>query len=82
MPDENSSKSTTKTALTTRASRGLGRNTALGLAKRGVDVILTYHSNRAEADQRQRLTISPSQRISSSGFGSFASSSSLNCASM
>ena len=39
----------TKIALITGASRGLGRNTALSLARRGVDVIITYHSNRAEA---------------------------------
>jgi len=39
----------TRIALVTGASRGLGRNTALSLAKRGVDVILTYHSNRTEA---------------------------------
>jgi len=42
--------STSKLAIVTGASRGLGRNTALNLAKRGVDVIVTYHSNRAEAD--------------------------------
>ncbi|HEY4342037.1 MAG TPA: SDR family oxidoreductase [Steroidobacteraceae bacterium] len=37
-------------ALVTGASRGLGRNTAVALARKGVDVIGTYHSNRAEAD--------------------------------
>lgn len=37
-------------ALVTGGSRGLGRSTALNLAKRGVDVILTYQSNRDEAD--------------------------------
>ena len=37
-------------ALITGASRGLGRSTALALARRGVDVIGTYHSNRLEAD--------------------------------
>jgi len=42
--------STPKIALITGASRGLGRNTAIALARRGVDVILTYHSNRTEAD--------------------------------
>lgn len=39
----------TKIALVTGASRGLGKNTALALAKKGVDIILTYHSNEAEA---------------------------------
>jgi len=42
--------STPKLAIVTGASRGLGRNTALSLANRGVDVILTYQSNQAEAD--------------------------------
>jgi NAD(P)-dependent dehydrogenase (short-subunit alcohol dehydrogenase family) len=40
---------TTPIALVTGGSRGLGRSTALHLAARGVDVILTYHSNAAEA---------------------------------
>jgi len=40
-----------KIALVTGASRGLGRNTALALAKRGIDVIGTYHSNKKEADE-------------------------------
>lgn len=39
----------TKIALITGASRGLGRNAALALAKKGVDVIVTYRSNEAEA---------------------------------
>ena len=39
-----------KIALVTGASRGLGRNTAIALARQGVDVIGTYHSNKAEAD--------------------------------
>ena len=37
-------------ALVTGGSRGLGRNTAVRLAESGTDVILTYRSNRAEAD--------------------------------
>lgn len=39
----------TKIALVTGGSRGLGRNTALHLARRGVDVIITYHSRADEA---------------------------------
>ena len=39
----------TKIVLITGASRGLGKNTALALAKKGVDVIVTYRSNEAEA---------------------------------
>src|SRR5271170_628694 len=38
-----------KTAIITGGSRGLGRNTAINLARRGVDVFFTYHSNLAEA---------------------------------
>jgi NAD(P)-dependent dehydrogenase (short-subunit alcohol dehydrogenase family) len=40
-----------KIALVTGASRGLGRNTAIALARDGVDVIGTYHSNKKEADE-------------------------------
>jgi len=39
----------TPIAFITGGSRGLGRSTALHLAARGVDVILTYRSNVAEA---------------------------------
>lgn len=41
----------TKIALVTGGSRGLGKNTALVLAQKGVDVIITYHSKKAEADE-------------------------------
>jgi NAD(P)-dependent dehydrogenase (short-subunit alcohol dehydrogenase family) len=41
---------TPKIALVTGASRGLGRNMAISLARKGVDVIGTYHSNKAEAE--------------------------------
>ena len=40
----------TPIAVVTGGSRGLGRNTALSLAAHGIDVLLTYRSNRAEAD--------------------------------
>lgn len=50
MTAENNTNSKAKIALVTGASRGLGRNTALALARKGVDVIITYHSNKAEAD--------------------------------
>jgi NAD(P)-dependent dehydrogenase (short-subunit alcohol dehydrogenase family) len=39
----------TKITLVTGASRGLGRNTALSIAQRGGDVILTFQSRAAEA---------------------------------
>jgi len=40
----------TKIALITGASRGLGKNTALALARQGVDIVFTYHSKKDEAE--------------------------------
>ncbi|GKR01804.1 SDR family NAD(P)-dependent oxidoreductase [Aeromonas caviae] len=40
---------TSKIALITGGSRGLGKNTALAMAKQGMDVVLTYHSKQAAA---------------------------------
>ncbi|RXG14388.1 SDR family NAD(P)-dependent oxidoreductase [Leeuwenhoekiella aestuarii] len=40
-----------KIALITGASRGLGRDMALSLAKKGTDILFTYHSNKAAADE-------------------------------
>jgi len=40
---------TNKIALVTGGSRGLGKNMALAIAKKGIDVVLTYHSKREEA---------------------------------
>ncbi|MBN9117308.1 MAG: SDR family NAD(P)-dependent oxidoreductase, partial [Pandoraea sp.] len=45
---------TRKIVLITGGSRGLGRASALAAARRGIDVILTYRSQRAEADARKR----------------------------
>ena len=41
---------TNKIALITGGSRGLGKNTALKLAQKGINVIITYHSKKTEAD--------------------------------
>lgn len=40
----------TTISLVTGASRGLGRNTALSVARQGGDVIITYRGDRASAD--------------------------------
>ena len=45
MPEQN------RIALVTGGSRGLGANTVLALARRGVNVIFTYRSGREEADK-------------------------------
>lgn len=39
-----------KIALVTGGSRGLGRDMALNIAKKGLDVVLTYHANKSAAD--------------------------------
>ena len=41
----------TKIALITGGSRGLGRNMALQLAGKGHDIILTYNSNKSQAEK-------------------------------
>lgn len=41
----------TKIALLTGGSRGLGRDMALALAKKGIDVVFTYNSNKEAADK-------------------------------
>lgn len=40
----------TKIALVTGGSRGLGKDMALSIARKGIDVILTYRTNEAEAN--------------------------------
>lgn len=44
----------TKIALVTGGSRGLGKDMAISIAKKGFDVVLTYRSNKEEAEQTVR----------------------------
>ena len=41
---------TNKIAIITGGSRGLGRNTAVNLARRGVDILFTFRANEKEAE--------------------------------
>src|SRR5262249_16133254 len=54
MASQREPSTTKRTAIITGGSRGMGRNTAVNLAKRGVDVIFTYHSNQTEAESLSR----------------------------
>jgi NAD(P)-dependent dehydrogenase (short-subunit alcohol dehydrogenase family) len=56
------STTTVPIALVTGGSRGLGRSTALHLAKHGTDVILTYKSGRAEAEATVAEIVSMGRR--------------------
>ena len=40
-----------KISVVTGGSRGLGKNMAIALAKKGIDVVLTYHTNKEAADE-------------------------------
>jgi len=40
-----------KIALVTGGSRGLGKDIALALSKKNIDVILTYNANKTAADE-------------------------------
>lgn len=42
--------SNNKIALVTGGSRGLGRDIAISLSKKGLDVVITYHSNKEAAE--------------------------------
>jgi NAD(P)-dependent dehydrogenase (short-subunit alcohol dehydrogenase family) len=43
--------SNNKIAVVTGGSRGLGRNMAIAIAKKGLDVAITYNANKAAADE-------------------------------
>ena len=51
MTDENC-----KIAIITGGSRGLGRNTAIHLARRGVDILFTYRANQKEATRSSTMS--------------------------
>lgn len=40
-----------KIALVTGGSRGLGRDMAINIAKKGLDVVITFHQNKTAADE-------------------------------
>ena len=50
MANENFAAMENRIAVITGGSRGLGRNTAVNLARRGVDIIFTYRANQTEAE--------------------------------
>jgi NAD(P)-dependent dehydrogenase (short-subunit alcohol dehydrogenase family) len=52
MANENTMKD--KVGVITGGSRGLGRNTAVNLAQRGVNIVFTYRSNQPEAESLVR----------------------------
>lgn len=47
----NQSSDKNKIALVTGGSRGLGKDMALSLANKNIDVVLTYHSRKTEAEE-------------------------------
>jgi NAD(P)-dependent dehydrogenase (short-subunit alcohol dehydrogenase family) len=63
-----------KIALVTGGSRGLGRNMAVALAKKGIDVVLTYHSNKEAADK----VVSEIQLIGRKAFALSLDTSNIN----
>jgi len=53
-----------KIALVTGGSRGLGKNAAIALAQKGIDVILTYNSKKEDAND----TVSAIEKIGGKAF--------------
>lgn len=51
-----------KIALVTGGSRGLGRDMVINLARKGNNIIFTYHSNKAEADKLVAEVLSIGQK--------------------
>ena len=51
-----------KIALITGGSRGLGRDMAISIAKRGIDVVLTYHNDETAANEVVNYIISLGQK--------------------
>ena len=70
-----------KIALITGGGRGIGKNIALRLAEKGTDIIITYNSNRAAAEETAAQIKFHGQKVhviqldveAISGFGSFIS---------
>ncbi|MET0466579.1 MAG: SDR family oxidoreductase [Chitinophagaceae bacterium] len=71
---------TNKIALITGGSRGLGKNMALAAARKGLDIVITYHSNQEEADKVVKQIQDSGQKAAAlqldtgivTGFGAFA----------
>jgi NAD(P)-dependent dehydrogenase (short-subunit alcohol dehydrogenase family) len=51
-------------AIVTGGSRGLGRDMAINMAKKGLDVVITYHTNQHAADE----VVAEIEKEGSSGF--------------
>ena len=57
-----------KIALVTGGGRGLGKDMALSLAKKGIDVIITYNTNKEDADKVASEIINTGQKSASLQF--------------
>ena len=70
---------TQKIALITGGSRGIGKDIAISLARKGVDILLTYRSNKAEAEKTvaaitslgRKAVALPLNTADTSGFNDF-----------